>query len=71
MKDIEKRLYGIQSLILEDAMCRKEKIIAVDLETFKNVKGKVVQIRVSSEMLEYMEKEVKEYEEKQKGLLND
>lgn len=47
MKDIEKRLYSIQSLILEDAMCRKEKIIALDLETFKNVKGKVVQIRVS------------------------
>lgn len=71
MKDIEKRLYNIQSLILEDAMCRKEKIIAVDLETFKNVKGKVVQIRVSSEMLECMEKDVKEYEEKQKGLRDD
>lgn len=71
MKDIEKQLYNIQSLILEDAACRKEKIIALDTETLKNVKGKVVSIMVSSEMLEYMEKEVKEYEEKQRKLTDD
>ena len=65
MKNAEKQLYNIQSLILEDAACRKEKIIAVDAETFKNVKGKKVQIRISSEMLESMKKDVEEYEKKQ------
>lgn len=71
MKDIEKQLYDIQSLILEDAACRKEKIIALDTETLKNVKGKVVSIMVSSASLKSMKRDVKEYEEKHRKVVDD
>lgn len=64
MKDIEKKIQDIQSLISEDAIRRNEQIIAVDVEPFKNVEGEEVIIRVSSASLESMKRDVKEYEEK-------
>lgn len=65
MKDIEKKIHDIQSLISEDAINRNEQIIAVDAEPFKNVEGEeVVVVRVSSVPLDYMKKDDRELEEK-------
>lgn len=71
MKDVEKQLYNIQKLIVEDAGRRKEKVIAVDSKTFGDVKGKEVRIRISSMSLESMKRDVKEYEEKHRKVVDD
>lgn len=71
MKNVEKQLYNIQKLIVEDAGKRKEKVIAVDSKTFGDVKGKEVRIRISSMSLESMKRDVKEYEEKHRKVVND
>ena len=71
MKNVEKQLYNIQKLIVEDAGKRKEKVIAVDSKTFGDVKGKEVRIRISSMLLESMKRDVKEYEEKHRKVVND
>ena len=71
MNDLEKKLYNIQKLIVEDAGRRKEKVIAVDSKTFGDVKGKEVRIRISSVSLESMKRDVKEYEEKYRKVEND
>ena len=64
MKDIEKKIHDIQSLISEYAINRNEQIVAVEVEPFKNVKGEEVIIRVSSVPLDYMKKDAREHEEK-------
>lgn len=64
MKDIEKKIQDIQSLISEDAIRRNEQIIAVDVESFKNIEGEKVVFKVSSVPLYYMKKDAREHEEK-------
>lgn len=63
MNDKERKLYNILSLIVEDADKRKEKIIAIDSKTFKEIKGKEVKIKISMESLESMKKYVEEFTE--------
>lgn len=63
MSDIERKLYNILSLIVDDADKRKEKVIAIDSKTFKEIKGKEVKIKISVESLESMKKFVKEFKE--------
>ena len=63
MNNTERKLYNILSLIVEDADKRKEKIIAIDSKTFKEIKGKEVKIKISVESLESMKKYVKEFTE--------
>lgn len=58
MNDIERKFYNILSLIVEDAEKRKEKVIAIDSKTFKEVKGKEVKIKISTESLESMKKDI-------------
>ena len=58
MSDTERKLYNILSLIVDDADKRKEKVIAIDSKTFKEVKGKEVKIKISMESLESMKKDV-------------
>lgn len=64
MKDIEKKIHDIQSLISEDAINRNEQIIAIDVENFKNVEGEKVVFKVRSVPLDYMKKDTREHEEK-------
>lgn len=61
MSDTEIKLYNILSLIVEDADKRKEKVIAIDSKTFKEVKGKEVKIKISTESLGSMKKYVEEF----------
>ena len=61
MNDTERKLYNILSLIVDDADKRKEKVIAIDSKTFKEIKGKEVKIRISVESLESIKKYVKEF----------
>ena len=63
MKFEERKLYNILSLIVDDANKRKEKEIAIDSKTFKEVKGKEVKIKISLESLESMKKYVEEFKE--------
>lgn len=63
MNDMERKLYNILSLIVDDADKRKEKVIAIDSKTFKEIKGKEIKIKISTESLESMKKYVKEFKE--------
>lgn len=63
MNDTERKLYNILSLIIDDADKRKEKVIAIDSRTFEEVKGKEVKIKINTESLESMKKDIKELEE--------
>lgn len=58
MNDTERKLYNILSLIVEDADRRKEKVIAIDSKTFKEVKGKEMKIKISTKSLESMKKDI-------------
>lgn len=64
MKDIEKKIQDIQSLISEDAIRRNEQIIAIDVENFKNVEDEKVVFKVLSVPLDYIKKDTIEHEEK-------
>ena len=63
MNDTERKLYNILSLIVDDADKSKEKVVAIDSKTFKEIKGKEVKIKISVESLESMKKFVKEFKE--------
>lgn len=63
MNNTERKLYNILSLIVEDAEKRKEKVIAIDSKTFEEIKGKEVKIKISTESLESMKKNVEEFTE--------
>lgn len=63
MNNAERKLYNILSLIVEDADKRKEKVIAIDSKTFKEIRGKEVKIKISMESLESMKKDVRELED--------
>lgn len=60
MNNTERKLYNILSLIVDDAEKRKEKAIAIDSKTFKEIRGKEVKIKISMESLESMKKDVEE-----------
>lgn len=47
-----------QMAILAVAENRKEKVIAVNEKTFEEVKGKEIMLRLTTEILEEMEKEI-------------
>ena len=52
INEIERKLKDIQKLIISDAIRRKEKVIAIDAETFEG--GKEIILKVSSIALEPM-----------------
>lgn len=59
MNDLEKKqLINLKKAIVEDAERRKEKVIAVDAKTFKDVKGKEIRLKLTSELLEKMKKDI-------------
>lgn len=56
--ETEKKLRNLQEIIVDDAYRRKEKVIAIDLETGKEIKGKEVKIKISNTALEAMRKDL-------------
>lgn len=56
--EVERKLRDLQKLITSDAIRRKEKVIAIDAETFEEVKGKEIKLRVSSIALEAMKNDL-------------
>ena len=56
--ETEKKLRNLQELIVSDAYRRKEKVIANALETFEEVKGKEVRLKISNTALEAMKEEL-------------
>lgn len=59
MGDLEKKqLINLKKAIVEDAENRKEKVIAVDAKTFKDVKGKEIRLKLTSVLLEKMKKDI-------------
>lgn len=56
--EVERKLRDLQKLIISDAIRRKEKVIAIDAETFEEVKGKEIKLRVSSIALEAMKNDL-------------
>ena len=61
MNDLEKKqLINLKKAIVEDAERRKEKVIAVDAKTFKDVKGKEIRLKLTTELLEKMKKDIED-----------
>lgn len=58
INEIERKLRDLQKLITSDAIRRKEKVIAIDAETFEEIKGKEVRLKVSSIALEAMKNDL-------------
>ncbi len=59
MNDLEKKqLINLKKAIVADAERRKEKVIAVDAKTFKDVKGKEIRLKLTTELLEEMKKDI-------------
>lgn len=59
MNDLEKKqLINLKKAIVVDAERRKEKVIAVDAKTFKDVKGKEIRLKLTTELLEEMKKDI-------------
>ena len=58
INEIDKKIRDLQKLIISDAIRRKEKVIAIDAETFEEVKGKEIKLRVSSVALEAMKNDL-------------
>lgn len=58
INEIERKLRDIQKLIISDADRRKEKVIAIDPETYEEVKGKEIKLRISSVALEAMKNDL-------------
>lgn len=44
--EAEKKLRNLQEFIVNDAYRRKEKVIAIDSETFEEVRGKEVRLKI-------------------------
>lgn len=59
MNNLEKKqLINLKKAIVKDAERRKEKIIGVDAKTFKDVKGKEIRLKLTTELLEKMKKDI-------------
>lgn len=53
------KLYNLSKYILGLAKIEKEKVIGVDRETFDDLKGKEIKLRLGNDLLEEMEKDNK------------
>lgn len=53
------KLYNLSKYILGLAKIEKEKVIGVDRETFDDLKGKEIKLRLGNDLLEEMEKDKK------------
>lgn len=58
MTKTEIKLRNLQQMIISDASKRKEKVIAVDAETFEEIRGKEIRIKISSKALQAMADEL-------------
>lgn len=58
MTKTEIKLRNLQQMIISDAEKRKEKVIAVDAETFEEIKGKEIRLKISSKALQAMADEL-------------
>lgn len=56
----EKLFKSLCQMIVSDAKRRKEKVIAIDMETFQEKKGKIVKLKIMSGVIEEMERYLKE-----------
>ncbi len=56
--ETEKKLRNLQEIIVDDACRRRDKVIAIDLETGKEIKGKEVRLKISNSALEAMRKDL-------------
>lgn len=63
LQEIERKLRNLQQMIFNDALRRKEKVIAIDAETFEETKGKEVRIKVSSVALQGIAEDLGENDE--------
>lgn len=63
LQEIERKLRNLQQMIFNDALRRKEKVIAIDAETFEEIKGKEVRIKVSSVALQGIAEDLGENDE--------
>lgn len=63
LQEIERKLRNLQQMIFNDALKRKEKVIAIDAETFEEIKGKEVRIKVSSVALQGIAEDLGENDE--------
>lgn len=54
----EVKLRNLQQMIISDAEKRKEEVIAIDAETFEEIKGKEIRIKISSKALQAMAEEL-------------
>lgn len=56
--ETEKKLRNIQEIIVNDAYRRKEKVIAIDPETFEEVRGVEVRFKISNTALKAMREDL-------------
>lgn len=56
--ETEKKLRNLQTMIVNDAYRRREKVIATDPETFEEVRGVEVKLKISNTALESMRKDL-------------
>lgn len=56
--ETEKKLRNIQTMIVNDAYRRRAKVIAIDPETFEEVHGVEVKLKISNTALEAMRKDL-------------
>lgn len=56
--ETEKKLRNIQEIIVNDAYRRKEKVIAIDPETFEEVRGVEVRLKISNTALKAMREDL-------------
>ena len=56
--ETEKKLRNLQKMIVDDAYRRRDKVIAIDPETFEKVHGVEVKLKISHTALEAMRKDL-------------
>lgn len=56
--ETEKKLRNLQTMIVNDAYRRRAKVIAIDPETFEEVHGVEVKLKISNTALEAMRKDL-------------
>lgn len=56
--ETEKKLRNLQELIVNDSYRRREKVIAIDPETFEKVRGVEVRLKISNTALKAMRDEL-------------
>lgn len=58
INEIDKKIRDIQKLITSDAIRKGEQVIAIDAETFEEIKWKEIRLKVSSIALEAMKNDL-------------